>query len=171
VERDGAPDDFDITLAIDSSIEIVRKTFPLDCGSVEPRAEKGLQLKGRVFPHLLDLLYILMENVIKHSRPEKVRSLVSVGQNEKKLWIQVENSLRSGADAAQLADRIPELKARVCETDAHERIRHEGGTGFYKLGKILQHDLKAADWKVDIGVGQDRTFLVRVEMDLEGIGA
>jgi hypothetical protein len=170
VERDGTPDDFDITLAIDSSIEIVRKTFPLDCGSVEQRAERGLQLKGRVFPHLLDLLYILMENVIKHSRPEKVSSIVSAGQSENRIWIQVENSLRSGADAAQLADRIPELRSRVSERTAHERIRREGGTGFYKLGKILQHDLKTADWHVDITVSEDRTFCVRVEMDLGGIG-
>jgi len=169
VERDGTPDDFDITLAIDSSIEIVRKTFPLDCGLLESRVEKGLLLKGRVFPHLLDLLYILMENVIKHSRPEKVRSAVSAGHNENRLWIQVENTLKSGTDAVQLSERIPELKARVSETSAHERIRREGGTGFYKLGKILQHDLKAADWDVDIMV-KDRTFRVRVEMDLEGIG-
>ena len=171
VERDGAPDDFDVTLAIDSSIEIVRKTFPLDCGSVESKAEYGLQLKGRVFPHLLDLLYILMENVIKHSRPEKVGSIVSVGQIENKLWIKVENSLRSGTDLVQLANRIPELQARVGEVGAHERIRREGGTGFYKLGKILQHDLKAAKWRFDISIGENRTFAVRVEMDLEGIGA
>jgi len=169
-ERDGTPDDFDITLAIDSSIEIVRKTFPLDCGAVESHAERGLLLKGRVFPHLLDLLYILMENVIKHSRPEKVPSAVSAGQNENRLWIEVENKLRSEADAYELVERIAELKARVSETGAHERIRREGGTGFYKLGKILQHDLKAANWDVDISIDNDRIFRVRVEMDREGIG-
>lgn len=171
VERDGTPDDFDVRLAVDSSIEIVRKTFPLDCGSVTLHAEEGLQLKGRVFPHLLDLLYILVENVIKHSRPEKVGSVVSVGRNENKLWIQVENSLSSSVDAAPLAARIPELKARVSEMDASERIRREGGTGFYKLAKILQHDIKSTNWSVDIAVGPDRTFRVLVEMNLEGISA
>lgn len=156
--------DFEPVFAIEAVLEIVRNTFSVpfevDIGGHFPHL-----IRGSAFPSFLDLLYILLENIIRHSRPGLVNARIRLGESSNRLILEIANSISTAVDSEELEARMPSLVARAKTSEFGAAVRREGGSGFYKLGKIVAHDLRCRNWDIEIKMSTERWFVVILNID------
>src|SRR5205823_1738444 len=131
--------DYEVGVLVSTTLEIVRKAHAVPDWSPGMQIDLGEQLGGNTFRHFVDALYILLDNVLKHAGPTAKTSIV-ITEDRGWLELRVSNAVEP--------ERIKELKKRIKDVREHPiqgakgaAVKREGGSGYYKLGKILQHDL------------------------------
>lgn len=155
-----AASDFQIELAIRTSLEIIQSTFPTVTLIPQIDVTSTVKLSGRCLPHLLYALYILLENVVKHAGSDVIAIYLAAHSDDDTLCLSVANALAADVDVGALQRKAAELEAHANQGGAI--IRREGGSGYYKLGKILTHDLKARRWRIAVSVVNGTQFKVEL---------
>jgi hypothetical protein len=160
-----ANEPFSIEDAINISRESVSTfTRGLDT-KVTVLSEAEIIIKGRLLSSFVDILSIVFENVIRHSclnaRPGAV---VTVTNNDTSIQIVIENEIGEGVASDESRNRIATIKKAMERDEYGTSISREGGTGFHKIWKFLNHDFKpkevGANPYLDFGfVGKDRFFV------------
>lgn len=153
--------DHPLDLVAETCIAAVRRSLSRG-RRLTSNVQAGLPpLRGRYFDHMLELMHILVVNAVRHGRRDADVRL-EVGRDEAGLTVQVVNGLDPGR-ADELRARRHEYEQRAKQERPATAIRQEGGTGFYKLGKILRIDLGATDYDVALAVGDEElTTSVRI---------
>lgn len=124
-------------------------------------------LRGGAFRPLWDAMFILIENVVKHSlhpNPPLDVSLIDQGDT---IRIGLINSLGDDVDVVQLRERFPPRTDAQYLVQGGDMSRTEGGTGFIKVHKILCYDLRCQDYGIISSVVGDRSFEVALEIPAE----
>lgn len=145
----------DASLMEDCSIDLTVRTAlgmlrGQSAGLNEPdfNTETHQKIRGRVFTHLVYVVFCLLENAIKHSGlpPESVEVSVSVSTQGNRVVIRVANSLSEEKMKSDPASVLTDLLADIHQQTSSERARQEGGSGFYKIFSILFHEFKSASF-------------------------
>jgi hypothetical protein len=126
---------------------------------------KNLKILGNL-PSFVDMLFIIFENIVKHSNLEKnPEADVSVFYNEN-IIIKVVNKVGEEVVNQESKKKIDEIKIAISERKYGEAIRKEGGTGFQKLQKLLSYDFKLkgveSNPNLDFGFIEEDKFYVEV---------
>lgn len=163
--------DFDFSLAVNTGIEITRSLNPT-C-SFEPKVniESAIRCSGSTLVHLVYIVQILLQNVVKHSRSSSPEVFISVRCIGEYLELIVRNQLPTSVDIAALTARLALLRTEAVggETAATVTGAREGGTGLLKIRRLLRGGLQCTDFDVHFGVDSDHEFTARVRLSLEGI--
>lgn len=165
------PKDFELEIAAETAVEIVSGAYSATKFRPETMIASSVSLPGWCLTHVLDLFQILLENVIKHSRPETPECRVCTSFDGKIARIVVENALPSRVALGELRKQLPDLQDRANQTAATGAIRREGGTGFYKLGRLLRHSLRLLHSNVEITITGYKWFRVEVSFEVEKLRA
>ncbi len=161
--------DFDARLLTDTALEVLRNCFPDK--SIEPRVTTNVPeiFRAAYFSSLNDVLFILLENVLKHSGLSAPFPRVELKTDVGRVFIIVANSVAPGLDVEGLRARADKLNVMSRKVRASGAVREEGGSGYYKLHKILWHDLECeSDYNVDVSI-VDGEFRVTINMRAEGL--
>jgi hypothetical protein len=151
---------------LDEAVEISRQAaLRISRGFVlesETAAVEGLRFKGVLMFPLIDVLFIVMDNVIKHSGiyPRPIARL-RAWRGEGCVRIRCENPLGPGISAIQVRKRFDARMQAAGSTEGAAAVAREGGTGLYKLARIVSNDL-AAQGEYEFGVDDKDVAFVEV---------
>lgn len=152
--------DYDVNLAAHISGKIMQG-FDSSFSYEFVETEK-IKLKGTSLVSMVEIFKILFDNVIKHSGDiEKKVAALSVKRADNTITVIVRNKVK----AYNINEKA--LKTIVSDIDNWEKndaVFREGGSGFYKIKKILSVDLRSTN-NIDISFN-DNIFEIRIEFDL-----
>ncbi|MCC0809016.1 hypothetical protein FPV16_22910 [Methylobacterium sp. W2] len=163
--------DYGIDLAIEIAAKSIENCFGSNVLFVEQKTAEGPHLKGRTLASLVDMFFIVFENIVKHTRQgsvvgEVAQARVDLARTDKIYSISVSNPLPIDTDFALLNERVSGIKQSLSE-GGDNRLVTEGGTGFHKLRKILTTDL-GLEHEFDFGVGGNN-FEVTIMLNAEKV--
>lgn len=162
-------DDFSFHYLIDTAVELVKRLSPSSEFWLRREVKDEFMWDGRNFLSLIDLLFILFENVVKHCGTTTPSALIQVDFRGGALFIRVKNQVAYLVNVSEVQTRIAGLEAKVAEAIKKGAIRSEGGSGYFKLHKIIRYDLRRTDYSVDFELLDDGTFLATVRMEVVGM--
>ena len=164
-----AAPDFQFTLLSETATEIVRRCFPTSYFFPETSISTQETFKGDTFAGFVDVLFILFENIVRHSRL-LLRPKFRVTTLNDRLSLSVSNSLGPSVDIQALQEKASVLNKIKSTATSPRAIRTEGGSGYYKLHKLIRHDLdRGDDYSVVVTVEDAGNFEVTIEMGLKGL--
>ncbi|WP_146155632.1 hypothetical protein [Enhygromyxa salina] len=124
---------------------------------------ENIMISGHHSSNLYHAISIIVDNAIQHGDG----SLLEVHtENRAPGWsaVRVRNGV-SEERANSLSKSINVLADRAKLQGATDLIRREGGSGFYKLGRILRHDLGLGDsYSVDVTLEAPRVVSVEISL-------
>jgi len=149
---DATMPDYEVQHAVKTCIEMLRRTSPDKTARPIVDQSSKWQLPGETFTFFVDMIYIPLENAVKYSAegPEDVS--IRIFKKEQRAAISIENTLPRETDLDQLQELSKELGKRVNTSIAGQKIRSEGNSGYYKLGKLIQINLKSLEIAIEIFV-------------------
>ena len=141
------------------------------CGPTQvecvPEVDAGLSVPGKAFRGIWDILFILLDNVAKHSACVKTSAELRVSGDAGSISICV----ASGVDPSVAMETLQESASSLSELhrapEDLEATRQEGGSGHVKLQKILRYDLGCPDYSIRASVSDKHVFTVSVTMNPE----
>lgn len=171
VEQATLPD-FEFEHLVDTTIEMVRKCYPSH--SLSPRLEiqGGLRCQGSVFVSFIDIMFIILENVAKHSTrdgTDTIVPMIAVNAVDGRFLLEVTNEIPESVDIPWLRGRLEQLREEGKPGVSDRFVRAEGGSGYYKLLKIIRHDLGRDVYDVCFHISTDNRFVTSIQMPIEGI--
>jgi hypothetical protein len=118
-------------------------------------------------PSFVDLLCLIFDNIVRRSGlTDFPQGIVSATYIAPYLRIRVENEVASSAATESKRRRVEEIKEAVKSQLFSKSVSKEGGTGFIKVQKILNHDFKPPHGKLnpelDFGFSDESKFFVDV---------
>lgn len=133
--------DYPLSLAASISCSIMQSfsnTFTYDSADIDPQ----ITLKGATLPSMVDIFKILLDNVIKHSGlSDRHTANIHATRNQNQIIIQVDNPVAPHSIDIKAMDAII---SKLSNWESSGSINSEGGSGLYKIKKILSVDLKCA---------------------------
>ena len=143
--------DFELVHAVNTCVEMLSRVSPELETHTDITESCKWKLPGGFFVHLVDLLFLPMENAIKYSKPGSTVS-ISIGENEDLACITISNEAKETDDVRHLKLLSTDLETRISSTDTHQAVLREGGSGYYKLGRLVHVNLKplCIETKIDV---------------------
>ncbi|HEY3489921.1 MAG TPA: hypothetical protein VGK27_07350 [Candidatus Deferrimicrobiaceae bacterium] len=126
-----------------------------------------IHFKGKLLTSFVDILFIIFENIVRHSglldRPE---AFVTVFYDKGVINIEIENEIGKTINIRETNVKINAIKEVMREGNYGKSISSEGGTGFHKIGKILTHDFRSNQKKLeyDFGIRENDRFFVKFQI-------
>ena len=133
------PPDFSLQLLCETAVAQVHNCFPQTAFSPTIEVRVAGECLGKVFVGCSDMMFILLENIVKHAGVSAATSSITLSETGARLQLTVRNILsphvlaRATQDAASITAVTPR--------SGLDSVRREGGTGYQKLHKILRYDL------------------------------
>lgn len=150
----------DVEYDISSLIDIASRSLSVYV-TIEP--SKKLYVSGKFLNHIVDVFHILFENAISKSGVPKDKLGLSVSIRSSDRYIEVivkNNCIYTDIDVGNIGFY---KDAYGNETLIKDAIQLEGGTGFFKIWKIIEKDLEI-DHKIDMTYKEGNIFLVTLKI-------
>jgi len=123
---------------------------------------------GPLLPTIVDILFIIFENIIRHSALTEPSASVEVVYDGTMVFLKVENDLGETINIDELKNKISDTKNTISSDKYYKLVSKEGGTGFYKIRKLLLHDFKFVDshinTNIEFGINDNNKFFVEIGM-------
>ena len=169
IDQASAMSDYDLAVLLDTALERVRRT-PGAREFLPLRELDNVVLKGHTFRPLCNIMFFVLENIVRHSPSTANAATVAIYRDGKRLRFSVRNLVADDVDLLEL-----EMIAKGCESHARGEgtpghVRSEGGSGYSKIGKLLRVDLSLSDACVSARLKRDiRQFEVIIEVGLQEV--
>lgn len=155
--------DYQLSLAVSISQELIEKSHS---GSVlifeKFYIDESIKLCGKTLPNVVDIFNILFDNVIKHSNlKSEFHIWLRVCREGDQVLILMKNRVKQ-EDLSPTC--LKQVEARLNNWDQSEYINTEGGSGLYKIAKILSIDLHSKNSIVINYVDDIYSIEIRAEL-------
>lgn len=132
--------DYQLSLAVSISQELIENSHS---GSVliyeKFYIDESIKLRGQTLPNVVDIFSILFDNVIKHSDLQNEFHIwLSACREGNQILILMKNRIKQGCLSPTC---LKQIAAQLNNWDQSDYINTEGGSGLYKIMKILSIDL------------------------------
>lgn len=158
--------DYNLSLATELSYQTYQHAHPacsLKCAY--DQIDKNIVFYGRTLRSVVDILIILLDNVVKHSGLSSNHyAKISARKEDNLLILSVENPISPGCIDTS---HIMEITTQLGTWENRDIIRREGGSGLYKVKKILSVDLNCTN-QITLFCKED-SFLVEIRVELGGV--
>jgi hypothetical protein len=158
---------FSMDSAISIAVELVRSMYRREDFQPSIQVSDQALYKGVLLPAFVDLFMIMFENIIKHSgTPHAPRTEVAVTRFERDLQITVENDVSATVRTPQADENLGNIRQAIAGGGYMRSVGKEGGTGFFKMKKIITHDL-AGSAMLAFNFTDRGRFSVAIEMPVK----
>lgn len=160
-------DPFSVEEAIDISLESLKASgYNLNINTTISDEMRLNYIQGSL-PSFVDILFIIFENVAKHSKILTIPyANLNVSFKDSNICLTVDNEIKGNCVSESAKNKIDNIKKSLTEKDYWKSVAKEGGTGFFKIQKILSQDfnLMASDLQpvLNFGFREENTFYVEV---------
>ena len=118
-------------------------------------------IQGHRFDEFVDIWFLLLDNVERHSPRGLVDASVSAKIDSYSIQLKISNPVRPNA-----VNQLPKLDLDAAVTDdLTSRAQREGGSGWSKLLLILQTNLHQSSPELEVQVSEDHIFTFRIRID------
>jgi hypothetical protein len=111
---------------------------------------------------------MLIDNVVKRSGLDNPKIRVRAQADGQKLKMTTENELGPQVDVVALQTKMDHIWERLGSAESRSMVRKEGGSGIYKITKILAIDLQRVRSHILYEI-RDGIFSFGIEMDANGV--
>ncbi|TWU46507.1 hypothetical protein [Rubripirellula reticaptiva] len=158
--------DFEFEEAVRAASDIV-SSFPNFLESPKISVRCSHKFGGGSFRSFINMLYILLENVAKHAAPSSEEVSIDAVEENGALRLTVTNPLSDQTDIKLLREKVDSIERAKSFREFREAIRSEGKSGFPKLLKILDVDLRQTEPRIEFSVDEaERRFSVSVTVNI-----
>ncbi len=159
--------EFDVALALETAGEMLVLTYPELEWRPEVRIDYPLKLKGSCFVSFVYILFLLLENIIKHAGRTIDNHFVRVSFNRRgeKLVVKVENAISDDVRFVDPVHILEKLQEQLKSVDTMEKAKQEGGTGYYKICNIIRSEFRVPDFTVEFNYPEDKMLAVILEVE------
>jgi hypothetical protein len=160
---------FYIDLALDVGAKQISNCFANHQVDIVKTISCGLKFKGQYLSGMVEVIFILLQNVLIHSGFGESRNVVSVklSQVGDLLTIEVENRLAAHIDLVERERAAKEAVSKYNQETALAMAKKEGGSGLSKIWRIVEYYFKKES-SISLDVSSDRVF--RVSLVLLNVG-
>jgi hypothetical protein len=129
---------------------------------VEPRA-----IAGQYFHAFFDILRAILDNALRHSGTTGAAPQLTITGRviSDKIILQLRNFIapvvRQKDPVKSLSERMAAIQSRAVS----DEVKREGGSGYFKIAKILEYDLHQQKPQISFVYPTDHEFQVTVEID------
>lgn len=153
-------DDFNLDLSINTSLQIFNN---IHNQKFEPTITNTIEGKfiGENFFHFVDIFSILLENIFEHSMLgiEETQTYIIAHQTDGDITIKIANKILNELDNDVLREKTNKIQKDLQEHRASSRYVSEGGTGIFKIQRILQFALGVDNYNICIDINdENNTF-------------
>jgi hypothetical protein len=128
--------------------------------------DETLKFKGKTLTALTNIMFTLFDNIRKYAAPDggKREFTCSVRKREQEVVFTITNEIPNDIDARSEDANLNEIRdaigsAMVAGRIAGDKVKREGRSGFYKIGKILMFELGSVGM-FEFGFNKDGAFRV-----------
>ena len=161
--RDLAREPFELELAVDVAIMQIHNCYVKS--KISPIRDLNIQnmIPGRHLDGIVEVLFILLQNIILRGGNSEEVSTVTIRCNELNcgLEIVIENTLSSEIDIEERKLLASEAVERYQRDTALRLARQEGGSGLSKVWRICEHDMRK-DHSLNLEIFDNRIFRATV---------
>ncbi|MDZ4520847.1 hypothetical protein ACS2BX_16220 [Bacillus cereus group sp. BceL300] len=173
-------DNFTLELPVDIGLEYA-KSINGDNNKciVHKKIQSNLQIDGVYLKWFVELFITIFDNVFKRSGMKKLQRIhIDVTQDENKfICISCRNKVDLSVEEISSRKNALAKKSRdtnyILESEGTEALKvasQEGGSGLYKIVKIVKYDIKTLDSKLDFGIDDEKMeFYINISMGSRGI--
>lgn len=151
-------EDLDLSLLIETSIEIIKNIHPKSSLFFELDNNNKLLVNGKMHNYLIDFIVICLDNIIKHSdiEFENIKPKITINLDSQILKFGFENNFNDNLYLT-IDKKLEKVKNNWLKLD--ENISKEDGTGLPKIKKIFFSDLEIIDSFFDYKLENNRLRL------------
>lgn len=171
-------DNFTLELPVNIALEYIKSSnFNVNIDSnIQIRTNK-LNLQGRYLKWFNELFYVIFDNIIKRSGYDNNFNFdLKILNEDSTLKIECINPINIGEEEIRnrkeaLQDKLSEINyiSTHEEPDILARASEEGGSGLYKIVKVLKYDIKTAKTNLDFGIDDNKNYFIYISLDTRGI--
>jgi hypothetical protein len=156
-------EEFDLELATEVALKQVSNCYVSALIECNNQIDTSKKLDGRYFANMVEILFILFQNVVRHGGKESPNIDVKINHTGDNIQIQVINTIGSDINAESLQTTIKELNQLYNCDYAMERVSTEGGSGLSKIWRILEHEFNASH-SLQLSLVDGRKFMVLLKL-------
>lgn len=144
--EDSLREDFEVEWAVDVARRQIENCYVIPRVTYILQFRSSRKVAGEKFDSLVEIIFILLQNAVRHSQMETDGLKISLDVLDKDdgLVLQVTSGLH---DSVRLDDLRPiaiDAASRYNRDAAMERTRTEGGSGLSKVWRMCEFDLKVS---------------------------
>lgn len=133
--------DYNVNLSIDIAIAIVQYTHPNKTINVEVTTDITKKLRGKTLKAFVDIFYTVLDNAVTYPLIDEPKVTIDFNFLGGLLTITCENDLSNDFNVTEARDKLDNIKDNINSDFSLDKVSDEGGTGLYKIMKILNIDL------------------------------
>ncbi|MDR4984108.1 hypothetical protein RGU74_10505 [Bacillus cereus] len=173
-------DNFTVELPVDIGLEYAKSINGNNkkC-TVDRNIQPDLQIDGKYLKWFVDLFITIFDNVFKRSGMKELQQIsINISEDENKvIRISCINKVDLSIEEitsrkAALHEKLKEIN-HIIESESTEilkRASQEGGSGLYKIVKIVKYDIKPVNSKLEFGINDEtKEFYINISMESGGI--
>lgn len=160
--------DYNLELPIEIGLNVAMTIYNIKPENINKKIEinNNIILNERTFKSMGDIFYILFENIFKHSeRKENIDIFVSCTSEKNNITIKCCNNLSEQIDVISFKKLIEDKQNKFNLNQDINMASKEGGSGFYKIKKMLSVDLNC---KLNIYFKINKDNFFEICLDIEG---
>lgn len=161
--------DYDLEIAYQAGLQTVKTYYANVIINDQFKSNTTIILKGSSLPIFARLFFLLLDNAAFHgaSKRTALNLSVNVELTDGALLLDVRNDLSTNHDPDKLDARIAGINEDYGHEKAAELLGEEGGSGYPKIWKLLNFDLRRTH---DLMVSRnDAEFVVQLVIDPRGL--
>lgn len=160
--------EFDLDIIVDVARLQVGACYADVEFSEDVLVENSTKIKGKYFRGLLEVFFILFQNMALKGRGNKDEGNMLVDIRNNKFIIHVNNPLMEGSDSEHYKSVAMKCMEKFDRNSALDAAGKEGDSGFSKIWKILHIDFKAQG-ALKVSVINDDVFRTELEFECDMI--
>ena len=156
--------DFEFTLPVSITKEVIKNVHANNFIKLNADIKIKDKFKGLFLKGFVDILYILFDNAIKHSDSECEKINLLLDKSDEKQYeyrLYVTNQIKENLNIKLNTQKIEEIRDNIRNKMYGQSVGTEGGTGFYKIVKILTYDMVMGNRFIDFYYQGDK-FIVEI---------
>ncbi|MCG6398903.1 hypothetical protein [Vibrio fluvialis] len=159
-------EEFSLDLVSSVSIKQVNNCYVRSMIEVKENISKKIRFKGKYFNNFVEVLFILLQNVIRHSGLSENKATLSIDVHSNELTLTLINKIDQRIDIEQLRSDIPKLNKKYSEENALAYANKEGGSGLSKIWRIIELDICTKS-EFEFSLNNNDNFVARLKFNIE----
>ncbi|MFM0642879.1 hypothetical protein PQR14_00995 [Paraburkholderia bryophila] len=134
--------DYQFDFAVDVAQEMVRRCYPQHTLQLSRTSETPMTLPGSTLKGVVEIFFIALDNMLKHCGKSEGEVFAKIGRRQTKNSMDIELS-STVTDPVNVIEENQKLQHRlqlVLADETTDTVRREGGSGFFKIAKIVRID-------------------------------
>ncbi|WP_321794742.1 hypothetical protein [Caballeronia sp. J97] len=162
---DASLSEYQFKFALDVALEMVSRCYPQHSLDLEVRSVPVKIFPGTTWKGIVEILFIAFDNMLKHcGRPDgRISAELECTVDAEKIEIRLASAVAEPVQLTEQNVKLAERLEAVLSDKSTDTVRREGGSGFFKIAKIVRVDF-ASQLGLWFGYENPTHFLLKLNM-------